>query len=206
MRELMRVGNAVAVGLALIAGCMLAPGGRAHEEKGDHPHPPGTPPHEHPKAPVRIPMEELHKHGGVPPGWRFTVPEGNPKAGREVFVQLECYKCHDVKGEHFPHAPKGPDTAGPELTGMGSHHPPEYFAESILNPNAVIVTGPGYTGPDGLSIMPDYRESLTVSALIDLVAYLKSLGGEHGHAPSPKPQSGDHKPEGDGHPAQPKGH
>jgi len=205
-RELMRVGSVVAVGLALIAGGMLAPAGRADEEKGDHAHPPGTPPHEHAPAPVRIPMEELHRHGGVPPGWRFTFPAGDPKAGREVFVKLECYTCHEVRGENFPQAPKGADTAGPELTGMGRHHPPEYFAEAILNPNAVIVTGPGYTGPDGLSIMPDYRDSLTVSELIDLVAYLRSLGGEHGHAPAPEPRSGGPGPEGHGRPAQPHGH
>ena len=62
--------------------------------------------------------------------------------------------------------------------------PAEYLTESILNPNAVIVIGQGYTGPDGLSIMPDYRESLTASELIDLVAYLKSLTPASGHAPS----------------------
>jgi hypothetical protein len=60
---------------------------------------------------------------------------------------------------------------------MGGHHPREYLAESILNPNAVIITGPGYTGSDGLSIMPDYRDSLTVGELIDLVAYLRGLSG-----------------------------
>lgn len=92
-------------------------------------------------------------------------------------MMLECYKCHEIKGEHFPDAPKQPGDTGPELTGMGGHHPAEYLAESILNPNAVIVAEPGYTGPDGLSIMPDYRESLTVAELIELVAYLKSLGG-----------------------------
>jgi uncharacterized protein involved in high-affinity Fe2+ transport len=65
---------------------------------------------------------------------------------------------------------------------MGDHHPAEYFAESILNPNAVIVTGPGHTGPDGLSIMPDYRDSLTLAETIDLVAYIRSLtGGDHAH-------------------------
>jgi uncharacterized protein involved in high-affinity Fe2+ transport len=63
---------------------------------------------------------------------------------------------------------------------MGGHHPAEYFAESILNPNAVIVDGPGHTGPDGRTIMPDYRDSLTLAETVDLVAYLRSLGG-HGH-------------------------
>jgi hypothetical protein len=46
-----------------------------------------------------------------------------------------------------------------------------------MNPNALIVEGRGHTGPDGRSIMPDYRDSLSLGDLIDLVAYLKSLGG-----------------------------
>jgi len=46
-----------------------------------------------------------------------------------------------------------------------------------MNPDAMIVDGSGYTDAQGLSVMPDYRERLTVSDLIDLVAYLKNLGG-----------------------------
>jgi mono/diheme cytochrome c family protein len=101
-------------------------------------------------------------------------------AGRKVFVALECFACHEVRGEQFPSPAKATRGPGPALTGMGTHHPPEYFAESILNPNRVIVTGPEYTGADGRSRMPDYSESLTVRQLIDLVAYLKSLR-EEGH-------------------------
>jgi hypothetical protein len=126
-------------------------------------------------------MEELHRQGGVPQGWKFSFPKGDPKAGRDVFVKLECFQCHAVQGESFPHSSAPHSGVGPELTGMGAHHPAEYLAESILNPNAVVVTAPGYTDAAGLSIMPDYRESLTVAALIDLVAYLKSLGGEPAH-------------------------
>jgi mono/diheme cytochrome c family protein len=130
-------------------------------------------------------MDELHQHGGVPPGWHFTMPPGDPKEGRAVFVTLECYACHAVKGESFPTAAKGAEDVGPELTGMGSHHPTEYLAESLVNPNAVIVTGAGYTGSDGLSRMPDYGDVLTVRQLIDLVAYIKSLTADHGGMPMP---------------------
>ena len=45
----------------------------------------------------------------------------------------------------------------------------------MINPNAVIVEGPGYTGPDGRSIMPSYADRLTVPELLDLVAYLRTL-------------------------------
>lgn len=212
----MSIRRPLGAGLALGATAMTLLAGWAHANKEGQVA--GTPRHHRPQTPVRITMEELHRHGGVPPGWRFALPLGEPKAGREVFVKLECFKCHEVKGEPFPSMARQGADVGPDLTGMGSHHPPEYFAESILNPNVVIVTGPGYTGPDGLSIMPDYRESLTASELIDLVAYLKSLTGGDGrdhhataagereqvagdyrvriayqeHAPHGTPEAGDH--------------
>ena len=52
----------------------------------------------------------------------------------------------------------------------------------LLADGTEILAGPGFTGPDGRSIMPDYRDSLTFAELVDLVAYIKSLGGgEHGY-------------------------
>jgi hypothetical protein len=133
------------------------------------------------KGGVRISMEELHRAGGLPPGWRFSWPAGDARKGREVFARLECYQCHEVTGESFPPVAPDPTRRGPALSGMGGHHPAEYFAESIINPNAVIITGPGHTGPDGLSIMPDFRDSLTLAETIDLVAYIRGLTGG-GHA------------------------
>jgi uncharacterized protein involved in high-affinity Fe2+ transport len=132
-------------------------------------------------------MEALHQTGGVPPRWKFTLPPGNAMAGRQVFIDLSCYSCHVIKGEQFPVKPGDKTDAGPELTGMGSHHPAEYFAESILNLNAVLIEGRGYIGPDGRSSMPTYPD-MTLAQLTDLVAYLKSLtSGEtpHAHAEGP---------------------
>jgi len=119
----------------------------------------------------RISMAELHRTGGVPPTWRFTVPPGDAAAGRRTFVDAGCAACHRIAGEPSSAAD---ERLGPDLTAMGSHHPPEYFAESILNPDAVLVDGPGYIGPDGRSIMPTYPD-LTLTQLADVVAYLKSL-------------------------------
>lgn len=140
---------------------------------GQHPHHPAdsmpavTGPH--------ATMDELHRHGGVPAGWRFTLPAGDAQAGKEVFRRFECDSCHTA-GPDFSTPRAEPGHAGPDLTGMGPHHPTEYFAESIIAPNAVIVDGPGYTGPDGRSIMPDFRDSMTVADLVNVVAYLRSLG------------------------------
>ncbi len=131
--------------------------------------------HAEARGPFRATMAELHARGGVPRGWIFRLPPGDEIQGREIFAKLECFACHTVRGTGFP----PPSKAGPDLTAIGDHHPSGYLAESIMNPNAVIVEGPGYTGPDGLSIMPDYGASLTVSELVDLVAYLASLHREH---------------------------
>jgi len=124
------------------------------------------------QEPVRITMDALHQAGGTPPGWRFTLPDGDAAAGRKTFADLGCHSCHVVKGEPFPAS--GDASVGPELTGMGSHHPPTYFAESIVNPDAVIVDGPDHVAGDGHSRMPTYPD-LTLVQLVDLVAYLSSL-------------------------------
>lgn len=131
------------------------------------------------REPIRATMEQLHEAGGVPRGWVFRLPGGDARRGREVFARLECFRCHRLRGESHP----PPSGAGPELTGIGGHHPAGYIVESILNPNAVIVEGPGYTGPDGLSTMPNYRDVLSVADLLDLVAYLETQGGVHRHRP-----------------------
>jgi putative copper resistance protein D len=119
---------------------------------------------------IRATMEQLHATGGVPRGWMFRVPPGDAARGRQVFARLQCFRCHQLRGESFP----APSAGGPELTEASAHHPVGYLVESILNPNAVIVEGPGYIGSDGRSTMPDYRDELSARDLIDLVAYLQT--------------------------------
>ncbi len=118
-----------------------------------------------------------HEDGehGPPEGWKFTLPRGgDPARGRAVFVKYECFACHEVKGQRFPRPATG-GAQGPELSAMAPHHPPEFFAESIINPGAVIDQGRGYEGPDGSSKMPSFNGLMTVQELVDLVAYLVNL-------------------------------
>jgi mono/diheme cytochrome c family protein len=121
------------------------------------------------------------EHGGhgTPEAWKFAWPAGNAAAGREVFAKLECYSCHEVKGEKFPKPDPGddPGKVGPELSGMAPLHPVEYFAEAIIHPNAVVEEGKGYRAADGKSKMPSYNDLVTVQEVIDLVAFLKGLKG-----------------------------
>jgi len=125
-------------------------------------------------ASALIALEKIGHSGEAqthhPAGWRFTLPNGDAAKGRAVFQKYECQYCHEVRGEDFPFA--GVDY-GPELSQMGPLHPLEYFAESVMNPNAVV--GKQYRGPDGKSTMPSYNEKMTVQELIDLSAYLASL-------------------------------
>ncbi len=144
------------------------------------PQPPASPTASPPlaKPGLRISMAALHDAGGVPPGWKLTPPPGDPDAGQRAFVDLGCDSCHLVRAD-LAAAPPDTEQKGPELTTMGGHHPPEYFLESILTPDAVLIEGPGYIGDDGRSTMPSYPD-LTVTQLADLVAYLQTLTGPGG--------------------------
>ena len=140
-------------------------------------------------GPSRAPSPAPPHVHGTPKGWRFTWPPGNAAKGREVFQKLECYSCHEVRGEHFP-APIDTGRLGPELSAMGQMHPPEYLAESIINPGAVIEQNHGYAAPDGSSKMPSYSESLTLQETIDLVAYLRQLRPPAAAVPAPGGHAG----------------
>jgi len=178
----MRISRSALIGLAGTAAVSAAV---ALVQAGEHGHGMAMPGAAPAPAPIRITMDDLHAHGGVPPGWTFAVPPGNAAEGRKVFVAMECFACHEVKDGAFPPPTKTRRAPGPELTRMGAHHPAVYFAESILNPSRVIVQGEGYTGADGLSTMPSYADVMTLRQLIDVVAYLRSLTGggmgEMGH-------------------------
>lgn len=160
----------VVLAVVVAVGC----GGGGREARTRHPIESG-------KAPLRVKMEDLHMMGGVPARWKFTPPPGDPAVGKALFVDYGCHTCHRVEGENFS-AGGGGAQVGPDLTGMGAHHPAGYFAEAIMNPNAIVLEGPGYAGPDGRSVMPSY-DSMTVAEVADLVAYIQSLNtGEAAHS------------------------
>lgn len=129
---------------------------------------------------------EKHEHGsqgeqhGPPKDWKFTLAKGDAAEGRIVFVELQCYKCHEVKGESFPDMAPDEKGVGPELSQMAGLHPIEFFAEAIANPNAVIdedAKERGYVGDDGRSKMPEFADVISLKQLADLATYLASLGG-----------------------------
>ena len=52
-------------------------------------------------ASIRITVTDLHAQGGVPRGWTFAVPTADVAEGRKVPAAMECFRCHEVKGENF---------------------------------------------------------------------------------------------------------
>ena len=104
-----------------------------------------------------------------PKSWRFTMPKGDSAKGKAVFEKFECSYCHEVRGEQFP----APVESAPELSQMGPLHPVEFFAESIINPNAIVPNA--YRDSDGKSPMTNFAEKMTVQELIDVSAYVASL-------------------------------
>ncbi len=181
--------------LAVLAAAVVAAGAGGASAQHMHHHGQAAPAPEAARAPapapVRITMDALHAAGGAPPGWRFTLPLGDAAAGRQAFVDLKCYACHAMRGEQFPLKPGEAATLGPDLSGVGQHHPKEYLAESIVNPNAVIVDAPGYVGGDGRSLMPEFPQ-MTVGQLANLVAYLggRSIGPADGAGDAREQQAG----------------
>jgi cytochrome c len=104
----------------------------------------------------------------VPQGWTFTFPEGHAFAGKTVFLNMQCYSCHNIAGEKLPFRAKA---IGPDLTGY-SDLPKEYLAESIIKAHTVVAA-PGYTVKEGKAVMGIQNHFLTVQELVDLVAFLK---------------------------------
>jgi cytochrome c oxidase subunit 2 len=91
-------------------------------------------------------------------------------AGQTMFESLGCASCHGANAE----GGRGPALLGVYGSNVVLSNGPAvkadegYLRESIINPQAKIVTG---FGP----IMPSFQGQLTEEQLLGLVAYIKSL-------------------------------
>lgn len=98
--------------------------------------------------------------------------------GKKLFTQFGCSGCH------------GPNAAvrAPELDGLYGRTVPladgsmvvaddRYLYDSIVLPGSQVVAG-------FQNIMPTYKQALTQAQLLDLVAYLRSLGAQKSHEKS----------------------
>ena len=105
----------------------------------------------------------------------FSLPTGDSERGKQVFVNNSCLSCHSVDGlnddnvarEHMPPIKLGASSAVVKTYAQ--------LVTSIINPSHRISKGAYWATSDenGESIMRNYNDVLTVSDLINVVAYLQ---------------------------------
>jgi len=112
-------------------------------------------------------------------GAAVVLPKGEPRAGRQAFLDLKCTFCHRVVGEAaFPAPVSG--SQGPDLDHMLGLRPRSELASAIIVPSYSIslkISDDVKKRLEGtlLSPMGDFSRTITVGQLADLLAYLSSL-------------------------------
>jgi mono/diheme cytochrome c family protein len=106
----------------------------------------------------------------------FALPEGNPTAGRVVFLKLQCNHCHMVSGTQAKRISL-PVTSlpAPLLNSDVAKEDPGYLVTAIIAPSHTLAKGTELAKEGKLSPMGDYTRAMSVRELIDLVAFLRSL-------------------------------
>jgi cytochrome c oxidase subunit II len=100
-----------------------------------------------------------------------THGESLSSAGEQLFNRLGCANCHQQSASGRGPTLRGLYGRAVGLAGGGSAMADEgYLRESILDPGAKIVGG--YP-----NIMPTFRGLVDEDGLLQLIAYIKSLGG-----------------------------
>lgn len=105
------------------------------------------------------------------------LPIGQPDAGRDAFVSLNCVSCHTVAWDEDLPAP----TMDPPATELGvdvTHLAPGGLASSVVAPSHRVAEKYRQPGGGDASPMPPYSETMTIQQLADIVAYLQRQGLE----------------------------
>jgi hypothetical protein len=112
---------------------------------------------------------------GMLPAEGLFLPEGNPPDGKKAFERLKCNACHWVQNELDFSAPVAAKV-GPILGTEQANYAPGWIANSIISPSHTLaVNWNGEADGSELSRMGDFRETMTVRELFDIVAYIESL-------------------------------
>jgi len=105
----------------------------------------------------------------------FSLPKGDPGAGKLVYTQLQCNNCHSL-----PSVPQDSEriAGSPSVTLGGEVSSVQTYGQlvsSIINPSHRIAKGYplAEVTENGQSRMRNYNEVMTVKELIDLVSYLQ---------------------------------
>jgi len=110
---------------------------------------------------------------------RVTLPDGDVTAGREAFQDLRCTACHAVPSDTAMSAPVSA-TPGPAIDAEVARQDISYLLASIMTPSHAISLRIADEVRDQLegvlSPMGDFSRAMTVRQLIDIHAYIRSIG------------------------------
>jgi hypothetical protein len=95
---------------------------------------------------------------------QLRFPAGDAVAGKETLRAMQCHTCHELASTDFP-APHA-QLRGVPLGAIQASWSGDTLIAAIL--------APAHDRPEGQ--MGDYSEAMTVRQLIDIVAYLQTLG------------------------------
>ncbi len=112
---------------------------------------------------------------GMMPADGFFLSEGNPEAGQKAFVRLRCNACHWVQNEPNLTSPVA-EKLGPMLGWKQADYSPGWIANSFVSPSHTIAfNSDGEADGGELSRMGDFKDTMTVREMMDIVSYIKSL-------------------------------
>jgi mono/diheme cytochrome c family protein len=105
----------------------------------------------------------------------FRLPDGDPQAGREAFIYMQCHQCHTIKGMELPIIP-GQEPPYVELGGtVTAVKTYGQLITAVIYPSHKLAAGYAeeVVSEDGVSNMYVYNEHMTVQELIDIVMFLQ---------------------------------
>ena len=113
---------------------------------------------------------------GPKSSYGFTLPDGDAASGRDVFVSHMCHQCHTVSGVELPTLDGVGERRiqlGGEVTRIQTYGE---LVTSVINPSHKLATGYSREAisHEGQSKMINYNDAMTVTDLIDVVAFLQS--------------------------------
>lgn len=106
----------------------------------------------------------------------FTLPDGDVERGKAAYIEYQCNTCH--VNEQVPQLDTGAPAAisvtlGGETTRIKSYGE---LVTSVINPSHKVARrgSDDMAGDGGESKMITYNDVMTVTQLIDLVAFVQS--------------------------------
>jgi hypothetical protein len=107
---------------------------------------------------------------------QFTLPAGDPDQGQAAFTKFRCYDCHLVAGVNLPPGEEPGQVMvqlGGEVAQLRNYGD---LVTAIVNPSHRLAKEyfPSFVSDEGKSRMTVYNDVMTISELIDIVAFLQA--------------------------------